>query len=283
MAEDWSRYEVEAIVSAYFRMLEQELRGEPFSKAVVRKQLEPLLNKRSEGSIGRKHSNISAVLIELGFPYISGYKPLSNYQRLLYEVVRERLYGEADLVDATRVRVEEPIAAPVAAASDLLDRLVDPPSRTDLRHAHSTISDRSRPRRVGNFLEIEARNRKLGAAGEEFAMRFEAERLWRAGRKHLADRVEHVARTRGDGEGYDILSFDENGRERLVEVKTTTFGAYTPFFVTRNEVDVSFERADQYYVYRLFDFREDPKLFMVQGDIGLSFSLDAVQFSARIR
>ena len=114
-------------------------------------------------------------------------------------------------------------------------------------------------------------------------MRFEAERLWRSGRKELADRVEHVARTRGDGEGYDISSFDENGREQCIEVKTTTLGAYMPFFVTRNEVDVSFERGDQYHVYRLFNFREDPRLFIVRGDIRSSFSLDAVQFSARIR
>lgn len=283
MAEDWSRQEVEAIVSVYFRMLAQELRGETFSKTVARKELEPFLNNRSEGSIGRKHSNISAVLIELGFPYISGYKPLSNYQRLLYEVVRQRLGGEADLVEAIRTRAEEPIAAPDVMPVDLLDRLVEPPAREDVRAVHSTIADRPRPRRLGNFLEIEARNRKLGAAGEEFAMRFEAERLWRGGHRELADRVEHVARTRGDGEGYDILSFDENGRERCIEVKTTTFGAYTPFFVTRNEVDVSFERADQYYVYRLFNFREDPRLFMVRGDIGSTFSLDAVQFSARIR
>jgi hypothetical protein len=130
MAEDWSRQEVEAIVSVYFRMLAQELRGEPFSKVLARKQLEPLLNNRSEGSIGRKHSNISAVLIELGFPYISGYKPLSNYQRLLYEVVRDRLGGAADLVEATRFRAEEPIAAP-GVPFDLLNRLVDPPARTD--------------------------------------------------------------------------------------------------------------------------------------------------------
>lgn len=282
MAEDWSRQEVEAIVSVYFRMLEHELRGDPLSKASERRALEPLLNNRSEGSIGRKHSNISAVLIELGFPYVSGYKPLSNYQRLLYEVVRDRILGAASLVDVMRVRAEEPRVAPVVTERDLLDRLVQPPARTDLRPAQSVIAERRRPRRAENFLEIEARNRKLGAAGEEFAMRFEAERLWRAGQKKLADRVEHVARTRGDGEGYDILSFDHDGEERLVEVKTTTFGAYTPFFVTRNEVDVSFERASQYYVYRIFNFGEDPKLFMVNGHIGSSFLLRAEQFSAHL-
>jgi hypothetical protein len=282
MANDWSREEVEAIVNAYFRMLKLELRGESFNKTVESERLEPFLRNRSKGSIGRKHSNISAVLIELGFPYISGYKPLSNYQGLLYDVIRERLVSATELVDAIRTRADEPIVVPTISSGDLLTRVVDPPAHTHARRA-SVIADRARPRRIADFFEIEARNRKLGAAGEEFVMRFEAQRLWRAGQRQLADRVEHVARTRGDGEGYDILSFEDTGRERLIEVKTTTFGPYTPFFVTRNEVDVSHERSDRYFVYRLFHFRDDPRVFVVSGDIGSSFALDAVQFSARLR
>jgi hypothetical protein len=95
--------------------------------------------------------------------------------------------------------------------------------------------------------------------------------------------IEHVSRTRGDAEGYDILSFEATGRDRLIEVKTTTFGPHTPFFVTRKEVDMSFERAEQYYVYRLFDFRDDPKLFLVPGDVTSAFTLEATQFVARLR
>ena len=73
MAEDWSRAEVEATVTAYFAMLKAELRGEPYSKAEHRRALVKLLDKRSEQSVEFKHANISAVLIELGIPYISGY------------------------------------------------------------------------------------------------------------------------------------------------------------------------------------------------------------------
>jgi Protein NO VEIN, C-terminal len=40
------------------------------------------------------------------------------------------------------------------------------------------------------------------------------------------------------------------GRERLVEVKTTAYGRETPFFVTRNEVEVSGKQDDQYFLYR---------------------------------
>ena len=38
---------------------------------------------RTDPSIEFKHSNISAVLVERGQPYIDGYKPRGNYQRML--------------------------------------------------------------------------------------------------------------------------------------------------------------------------------------------------------
>jgi len=262
-------------------MLDQELRGVSFNKSDVRRRLRAILTGRSDGAIERKHQNISAILIELGFPYVSGYKPLSNYQRLLYDVVRDRLLDSPRIVESTRARVEAPIVDS-PQVGDFLGRLVERPKTRDQR-AETTIADTTRPPRpLANYLELEARNRSLGLAGEEFTMRFEGERLRRAGQKRLAEKIEHVARTRGDGEGYDILSFEESGEERLIEVKTTTFGPYTPLFVTRNEVDVSEERADEYYIYRLFDFRDDPKLFFVPGEIAMSFDLEATQFVGRL-
>jgi hypothetical protein len=66
--EDWSHEEVEATVAAYLTMLEQELRGVAFNKSDSRRLLRETLNDRSDGAIERKHQNISAVLIELGFP-----------------------------------------------------------------------------------------------------------------------------------------------------------------------------------------------------------------------
>ena len=60
-----------------------------------------------------------------------------------------------------------------------------------------------------------------------------------AGQKVLANRVEHVSQTKGDGLGYDVLSFDASAKERFIEVKTTSFGKETPFFISRNEVEFS--------------------------------------------
>ena len=68
MATDWSREEVEATVADYFAMLEAELARTQYDKAEHRRQLPPMLDARSEGSIEFKHQNISAVLIALPQP-----------------------------------------------------------------------------------------------------------------------------------------------------------------------------------------------------------------------
>src|SRR5690606_17522896 len=104
------------------------------------------------------------------------------------------------------------------------------------------------------YLEQEAANHSLGLAGEKLILEYEHQRLWKFGERKLADRIEHVAQTKGDGLGYDILSYETDGRERLIEVKTTRYGELTPFFATRNEVEVSEAASGQYNLYRLFNF-----------------------------
>ncbi len=280
MPDDWSREEVEIIVENYLGMLLHEIRGEDYNKAERNRALRELIPKRSRGSIEFKHANISAVMIELGYPYVDGYKPRSNFQGLLCEVVERRVYGMTDLAKAVAAVVEQPAAKP-AGIHDLLAIQVAPPAQARKR---SDIVSEDPPRvRVAtrrNYLELEVRNQSLGNAGEELALEFEHERLWRSGHKHLAERIEHVSDSKGDGLGFDILSFETDGRERLVEVKTTRFGAMTPFFASKNEVETSDERASEYHVYRLFDFGRSTRLFMLQGSIRQSCELEAIQFRA---
>lgn len=63
-------------------------------------------------------------------------------------------------------------------------------------------------------------------------------------------------------------------------MKTTQFGALTPFFASRNEVDVSESRDENYQLYRLFNFVREPKMFTLAGSLGRTCELNAVQFSA---
>lgn len=277
--ENWTREEVEAVIADYFVMLGRELRGEPYNKAEHNRNLRKILTRRSAASIEKKHQNISAVLLELGCPYINGYKPLRNFQAMLGSIVEERL-SQAEALTATVSSVIEQAVEAAPAIEDILSILVDAPSSgEDEPRLYEKPQFTARHSRR-NYLEIEARNRSLGLAGEQFVLRFEHERLWRAGERTLAERIEHVSSTKGDGLGYDVLSFETSGKERLIEVKTTRFGPMTPFFASRNEVAASEAHASAYKLYRLFSFRDKPKLYTLDGSLRSSCILEPVSYTA---
>jgi hypothetical protein len=112
---------------------------------------------------------------------------------------------------------------------------------------------------------------------------FEKARLEHAGKAGLADRIEHVARIQGDGAGFDVLSFETNGTDRYIEVKTTRYGNQTPFYVTRNEVRFSNEKDRRFFLYRVFEYRNDPRMFSVRGALRKAFELSATQYRAALR
>lgn len=277
MAEDWSSEEVEAAVSDYVAMLEAEVLGEPYSKAAHNRGLQQALPRRTRGSIERKHQNISAVLIALGVPYIEGYKPLGNYQDLLRSIIEERLDRDHRLREILATAVMASPQAPRLPA-DLLRMETPPPEVVEDSYTFHDRSLRFRKGAKRDYLAIEARNAALGLEGEHLVLRFEHERLWRAGRKSLADRIEHVSQTRGDGLGYDILSFEDDGRERLLEVKTTRFGPLTPFFISRNELRVSEEMGDRYRICRLYAFERNPRLFKLSAPLDRTCRLEPVEY-----
>jgi hypothetical protein len=195
-------------------------------------------------------------------------------------VIADRLLNDAvELHQAMAAAVERTFQPP-PAISNVLDILVSPPRREEVKPKLYDSTPRvSRPTRK-NYLEIESRNQALGLAGEKLVLEFEHKRLWQAGRKDLANRIEHVADSKGDHLGFDILSFETDAREKLIEVKTTSFGAFTPFFASKNEVAVSETRENDYQLYRLFNFANQPKLFLLPGSLRNTCSLDPIQFSA---
>lgn len=280
MADSWSETEVEAAVADYFDMLRSELTGHKYNKTAHRRALMEQLNNRSDGSVELKHQNISAVLIEMGIPYIDGYKPRSNYQRsLLPEAVSEFLQHNAEFQALFKADSE---AVPVApTVSDFLTTMEAPP--TEVGYTPDAVSEAPaiyNPAGV-NYLEREAQNQSLGDAGEEFILNFERARLIHAGKNSLADRIERVSVTVGPSAGFDIRSFEENGTDRYIEAKTTKYGKNTPFFVTANELRFSEKNSSRYYLYRLFRFRENPKLFALQGHLREKCIIEASQFVAR--
>lgn len=279
MNDDWSVDEVEIVVTDYLTMLDAELRGSSYNKAEHNRELRKLLPARSRGSIEFKHQNISAALLEIGFPYVDGYKPLSNFQSLISEVLERQIAQRPEFVAVVASTVTKPEVVPPRVA-DFLALLVDPPEREKKLPRVNQPTFRPKKRTLLNYLELEARNASLGGAGERLVLEFEHHRLLRAGKKTLAERVEHIANTLGDGAGYDIHSFENDGRDRLIEVKTTRFGAFTPFFATSNEVAFSDLRSADFHLCRLFHFETKPKLFFLSGSLHRTCDLEPAIYQA---
>lgn len=93
----WTDDEIDAVIEVYFDMLIVEISGDKVIKAERNRELQRLIN-RSRGSIEYKHRNISAVMADLNFVYVNGYKPAFNYQNALYEKIKT--YIENDDVRA---------------------------------------------------------------------------------------------------------------------------------------------------------------------------------------
>lgn len=242
MAGDWSRVEVDFAVDLYFEMLNLELDQVHFVKADYERRLAGEIG-RSRKAASFKFANISAALFELGAVFIDGYKPLPNLQGILRERVTDRFESDSDL----RRAMLRSVQSPPRTDADLSEPTAAP--RVDIAW---TALGGLRQGRHPNYLEIEASNRALGLAGEVAAVRWERRRLAAAGRTDLAEKVEHVSVTEGDGLGFDIHSFHTTGADRFIEVKTTRYAAATPFFVSSNEVEVSRELGEQFAVLRIF-------------------------------
>ena len=280
MSPNWTREEVEAAVADYLHMLTLELSGQNYNKTEHRRNLLQKLRNRNDAAVERKHQNISAILIEHGWPYVTGYKPLGKYQRLLAEVVADRIAEDITIDRAAESASDQLAVVPLLTTTENL--MVEPPKL--VQSVKSPVSDYFAHGKKGikrDYLDREARNRSLGKAGEEFVVEYERQRLYEAGKKRLAEQVDHVAVSKGDGLGYDVLSFDTSGRELFIEVKTTAFGKDTPFFISKNEVEFSKAFPSDFHLYRLFEFRKAPRMFDLKGPVDRNCHLDPFSFVGR--
>lgn len=261
MTDSWSKIEVALIVADYFDMLTKELNRIPYKKADHRRQILPLLNNRSEGSIEFKHQNISAILINLGRPYITGYLPRYNYQNLLEDEVIDYLIHHSEIEFDFHQFVEKDLIKPQVRLD--FERIkVTPPEIVPVSEPRPIYQHK--PINI-NYLEREQSNKALGLYGEEIVIEYEKWNLIRLEHYQLADKIEWISKEEGDWAGFDILSKNLNGTDKYIEVKTTRLGKETPFFFSSNELQFSIKRASDYHLYRLFNAENDTKFFQKNG------------------
>ncbi|WP_339697348.1 DUF3883 domain-containing protein [uncultured Marixanthomonas sp.] len=102
-----------------------------------------------------------------------------------------------------------------------------------------------------DYAAREKRNSEIGNAAELFIYDLEKEKSKISG---FNKKVIHTSIEEGDGKGYDIKSVDKNGNTVYIEVKATTGGFKTPFYITRNELEWSIKNSENYKLYRVYDF-----------------------------
>lgn len=267
-------------------MLADEIAGLPFNKAARNRALQAQIDRR-RGSIEFKHQNISAVMLGLGQPWITGYKPAVKFQGALVEGVLRWLDAHEDwLLPPRRSRRALRDAAAGQApfkASQLVPTVVYGPVPSQ-RNKPPPV-DPAFMAAIGRKFDVaarDARNRVLGEAGEEMIFLDEQKVLREAGRDDLARKVRWTSQEDGDGFGYDIASFSLDGSEKLIEVKTTNGWERTPFHISANELAVAEARREEWHLVRLWNYARSPNAFVLRPPLASHVDLTPTSFLAAL-
>ncbi|WP_334129424.1 DUF3883 domain-containing protein [Sneathiella sp.] len=271
----WTDEENDLIVADYFSMLEKDLAGHAYNKAEHNRNLQRYID-RSRSSIEFKHQNISAVLKGFGEAWIPGYVPAFNYQFSLEDAV----WRWMEKVSWAEKQPETSLNIGMAEPTSLF---VDPPPTMSNQPPPAETEQMIRVAKKFDIAARDARNRKLGYAGEKLVFERERAELIQSGREDLARKVRWVSQEDGDGAGYDIASFKVDGQPRLIEVKTTNGWERTPFYISRNEIEVSEEQADRWCLFRLWNFSRKPRAFELYPPLSAHVALTATSYEANIR
>ncbi len=122
---------------------------------------------------------------------------------------------------------------------------------------------------------------KIGLAGELFVLQKEKERLRDAGKTSLANKIIHVSKKLGDGAGYDILSYNEDGSHLYIEVKTTLGNEKRLFYISENELEFAKQNQGSYSLYRVCNFnmeKNSAEYFILDTETLLQLNITPINY-----
>lgn len=218
----------------------------------------------------------------------SDYKYLGKLAYLNHDTSREKpVYFQWQLLDwdeLNNVKVSEEgptyiIEPPVSEVTKerILELVSTLPSK---KKRNGTDTETFRARKSPDYAKRDSNNRKLGLEGELLAIEYEKNRLNKLGRDDLANEIIHTSVIQGDGAGYDIHSFNEDGSPRYIEVKTTRGSLNTDFYMSPNEISFSEKYSESFFLYRIYDFeaKDSAKFFILEGNVNNNLNKTPVNF-----
>ncbi len=118
-----------------------------------------------------------------------------------------------------------------------------------------------------DFVSKHRRNKRMGDIGEEIVLQYEKTHC---DNPKYKSKIVLSAKSEGDGLGFDIKSFSNNGKPKFIEVKTTKGKSETALYISDTELKRSIQEGDNYYLYRLYNLNEEKKtadFFVLQGNL----------------
>jgi hypothetical protein len=117
---------------------------------------------------------------------------------------------------------------------------------------------------LDKFKKMQERFLKIGEDGEAFVLNYEKKKLIELGKIELVEEIKQIS-VENVAAGYDILSFDANGNQIHIEVKSTTTNILE-FELTRNELKKSREFGVSYWIYRVLNlYTDSPEIIKFQN------------------
>ncbi|CBH22630.1 conserved protein of unknown function [Acetoanaerobium sticklandii] len=133
-----------------------------------------------------------------------------------------------------------------------------------------------------DFVEIGKKNQKVGLLGERIVYSNEVKKLKRIGRTDLATKVDHVS-LKDDSLGYDILSYDLDGTEIHIEVKSTTAPPRDiHFYITDNELRKTLG-SENHFIYLVYSVKtQSPKIHVLDKATLTEENLEPLNYRVRL-
>lgn len=228
--------------------------------------------------------NINTIHLFLRESLRGPYTYFGRLKYLTHDVTRSRpVYFQWGLLDWDKLTLSEEIKLePRDGKADRLIGLreVEPPFP---RSKNNIINRSFKERRKPDYAERDATNRKVGLNGELLVIEYEKSRLLQLGRSELAEMIIHVSQVEGDGAGYDIRSYKEDGSPLFIEVKSTRGGLETAFFLSAAELEFSERRQDDYVLIRVFNLQDGgAEFYRITGRLREKLRLDATTYRAQV-
>lgn len=111
----------------------------------------------------------------------------------------------------------------------------------DLQEIDNIVKHNTKPKKTKgaakniDYVKKEISQINVGTAGADAVVEFEKNRLKEKG---LNNSFKNVRRVNDDSLGYDVISYNEDGTEKYIEVKTNVSGnGYIDFHITKNELE----------------------------------------------